>query len=157
MNQFRIGSLEYSPYNNRNQEHLSFLNDLLDEMDRGGELENRMGDISYMFDHAYQELDSFSLTNRNAYLVYDQNQIVGFVYMYLNQENELLLYLGIHEKFRKLGYSSKINQELTDYLLKNFPIQRIKVQVEDTNIGNKKAILKAGFTPLEEDFYIKER
>lgn len=157
MEKFQIGTLEYAPYNNKNQEHLLFLKDLIDEIEREGELENRMGDITYMFDHSYQELENFSLTNPNAYLVYNGESIIGFVYMYINKENELLLYLGIHQNFRNQGYSSKINKELTEYLLNDFNIKRIKVQVEEDNIGSVKAITKAGFIPLENNIYIKER
>ena len=75
--------------------------------------------------------------------------------MYVNKRQELLLYLGIHEKFRNRGYSRRINQELPDYLLNNFPIERIRVQVEKDNIPSIKAITKAGFVPIGDDFYIK--
>lgn len=155
MEKFRIGSLDYSPYNNHNKEHLNFLNSLLEEVENQGELEERLGDISYMFDHSYQELENFSLYNSNAYLVYDKESIIGFVYMYLNDLNELLLYMGIKDSFRRLGYASKITSELTDYILKNFAIKGIKVQVESDNIGSLKAIQKSGFEHLEDDFYIK--
>lgn len=115
-----------------------------------------MGDISYMFDHSYQELSTFSLNNPNAYLIFDISEIIGFVYMYLNKNNELLLYLGIRKDKRKMGYGSKISQELTDYLLQAFSLNGIKVQVESDNIGSLKAIEKAGFKYLEDDFYIKK-
>lgn len=155
MEKFGIGSLEYVPFNNKDVAHQMFLNDLLDEVEQQGELENRLGDISYMFDHSYQELDSFSLNNPNAYLVMDIDKFIGFVYMYLNKSNELLMYMGIKENYRNHGYGSRITQELTDYILKNFVINGIKVQVESDNIGSLKAIEKAGFEHLEEDFYIK--
>ncbi len=155
MDKFKIGSLEYAPYNNHNKEHLLFLRDLLEEIEEEGELEKRMGDIEYMFSHSYKELNSFQVDNPNAYLVYDKNNIVGFVYMYVNKEQELLLYLGIHKDFRNRGYSSRINQELPLYLLNNFPIKGIRVQVEKDNIPSVKAITKAGFVPIGDDFYIK--
>ncbi len=155
MDKFRIGSLDYAPFNNHNKEHLLFLKDLLREVEEEGELEKRMGDIEYMFSHSYLELDSFKLDNPNAYLVYDNDKIVGFVYMYLNKKEELLLYLGIHKDFRNQGYSSRINQELPVYLLNNFSIKGIKVQVEKDNIPSIKAITKAGFVPIGNDFYIK--
>ena len=110
MEKFKIGSLEYAPYNNHNQEHNLFLKSLLKEIEESGELEERMGDISYMFDHSYQELSTFSLNNPNAYLIFDISEIIGFVYMYLNKNNELLLYLGIRKDKRKMGYGSKISQ-----------------------------------------------
>ncbi len=156
MEKFKIGSLEYAPYNNHNQEHNLFLKSLLEEIEESGELEERMGDISYMFDHSYQELSTFSLNNPNAYLIFDISEIIGFVYMYLNKNNELLLYLGIRKDKRKMGYGSKISQELTDYLLQAFSLNGIKVQVESDNIGSLKAIEKAGFKYLEDDFYIKK-
>lgn len=155
MEKFRIGSLDYSPYNNHNKEHIIFLNDLLEEVENQGELLERLGDISYMFDHSYQELENFSLYNPNAYLVNDEELIIGFVYMYLNDLNELLLYMGVKDSFRRLGYASRITSELTDYILKNFAINGIKVQVESDNIGSLKAIQKSGFEHLEDDFYIK--
>lgn len=152
---FRIGSLNYLPYNNKDVTHQMFLNDLMNEVENDGELGDRLGDISYMFDHSYQELDSFSLNNPNAYLVRDIDDIIGFVYMYLNNLNELLLYMGIKDIYRKKGYASRIIQELTDYILDNFNINGVKVQVESDNIGSLRAIQKAGFIPLEKDFYIK--
>ena len=66
-----------------------------------------------------------------------------------------MLYLGIHKDFRNRGYSSRINQELPLYLLNNFPIKGIRVQVEKDNIPSVKAITKAGFVPIGDDFYIK--
>lgn len=155
MNKFRIGSLDYSPYNNRDLKHQEFLNELLDEVEEMGELENRLGDITYMFDHSYQEISGFSLDNPNAYLISDENKIIGFVYMYLNKLNEVLLYLGIHKDYRKMGYGSCVTKELSDYLLRCFPIKGVRVQVESDNIGSLKSIMRAGFQHLEDDFYIK--
>lgn len=157
MDKFKIGSFWYAPFNNHNKEHLLFLKDILQEIEEEGELEKRMGDISYMFDHSYQELETFSIENKNPYLICEEDKIIGFIYMYPNQEKELLLYLAIHKNFRNKGYSTKINKELTDYLLNQFDIKRIKVQVEKDNIGSLKAIKKCGFVPIENDFYIKER
>lgn len=36
MEKFRIGSLDYSSYNNHNKEHLIFSNDLLEEVENQG-------------------------------------------------------------------------------------------------------------------------
>lgn len=47
----------------------------------------------------------------------------------------MLLYLGVKDSFRRLGYASEITSELTDYILKKFAIKGIKVQVESNNIG----------------------
>ena len=33
-----------------------------------------LGFISYMFDHSYQELETFSIENKNPYLIYNEDK-----------------------------------------------------------------------------------
>ncbi len=157
MRVFRISSLDYSPYDNGNKSHRDFLKSLLREIEEEGELGERLGDIEYMFLNSYQDIDEFRLDNQNAYLIESDGVLVGFVYLYVNKERVVLIYMGILEEFRSRGYGSLVTRELTDYILENFDVKGIQVQVESDNIRSLKAIKRAGFQNIYDDFYFKGR
>ncbi len=129
----------------------------MDEVYDEGEIFDRLGDISYMFYNIYEDIEEFSLNNKNAYLVYDGDVIVGFIHVSLNPSNEAVLYLGIHNDYRGLGYGSLITRDISNYLLMKCNVSCIRVQIEEDNIASKKVCAKAGFQLLENDFYVKRR
>lgn len=155
MEKFKIERYYYHPYNPNNKYHRAFYQQLQEELDEDdSELLERLGDISYMFEKAYEELESFEIYEPTTYLVEDNNKFVAFIYLYV-KNNVLLIYLGVLKSERGKHYSTNINQDITDYILNNFDIDYIRVCIDEDNIGSIKAVLNAGFVKEENNYYIK--
>jgi len=131
-------------------------NDLLNEED--SELLERLGDISYMFEQPYYELEAFEINKPTTYLVEDNNKFVAFIYLYV-RNNILLIYLGVLKEERGKHYSTNINIDITDYILDNFDIDYIRVCIDEDNIGSIKAVTNAGFIKEEDNnvYYVKRK
>lgn len=156
MEKFKIERYYYHPYNPNNKYHRAFYQQLQEELDEDdSELLERLGDISYMFEKAYEELEAFEIYRPTTYLVEDNNKFVAFIYLYV-KNNVLLIYLGVLKSERGKHYSTNINQDITDYILNNFDIDYIRVCIDEDNIGSIKAVLNAGFVKEENNYYIKE-
>ncbi len=157
MDSFKIGEYNYYPYNSCDLRHQAFCQKLVAELNEpDSELLNRLGDISYMFERSYQELEAFEIYKPTTYLVEDNHKFVAFVYLYV-MKNVLFIELGVLREERMKHYSTNINQTLTDYILNNFNIDYIRVCIDESNIGSIRAVINAGFVKEEGHnvYYIK--
>jgi len=142
---FKIGRYEYCPFNIKEKSHLEFYQKLLKELDNeDSDLINNLGDIDYMFEKSNMNITSFEINYPTTYLVSDNGKFVAFVYVY-TFNRVVLLYLGVLEEYRMNHYSTNINRDLSDYILKNFDIDYIQVCIDEENIGSIKAVTNAGF------------
>lgn len=159
MDSFKIGRYSYEPFNPLNPKHREFYQKLDEELnEEDSELLERLGDISYMFEQSYYELEAFEINKPTTYLVEDNNKLVAFIYLYV-RNNILLIYLGVLKEDRGKHYSTNINIDITDYILDNFDIDYIRVCIDEDNIGSIKAVTNAGFIKEEDNntYYIKRK
>lgn len=157
MEKFKIERYYYHPYNTNNSYHRAFYQKLQEELDeKDSELLDRLGDISYMFERVYKELETFEIYEPSTYLVENNNKFVAFIYIQV-KNNILSIDLGVLKSERGKHYSTNINQDITDYILNNFDIDYIRVCIDENNIGSIKAVLNAGFEKEEGNniYYIK--
>ena len=144
MTNFKIGRYEYCPFNGKDAKHRLFYQKIIEEMDNDdSELLNNLGDISYMFEKSF-DIESFQINPATTYLVNDNGTLVAFIYLY-TINNVVLMYLGVLEEYRSKHYSTNINQDLTEYILRNFAIDYIQVCIDEENIASIKAVTNAGF------------
>lgn len=80
--------------------HQEFYQKLEEELEEESKLLERLGDISYLFERQYRELDAFEIERPTTYLVSEENHFVAFLYLYV-MNRVLLIHLGVLKEERK--------------------------------------------------------
>jgi len=119
------------------------------------ELENGLSSSSYI--HQIGERLEISKNNNksiynSAFVVLDNSIPVGYLFISSRINDEVFLECSILKEYRKMGYGSRITNEISDYLFEEENIRSIKLDIDPSN---KKSILAAnscGFFLDEEEY-----
>lgn len=111
---------------------------------------------SRFVDSINDRLESSALNNnfsfQSAYVILDNENPVGYVYISNNVKDEVFLELSILKDKRNMGYGSKIINELSDYLFNKYNIRFVKLDIDPSNINSVKTAEACGFLFDEEEY-----
>ena len=90
------------------------------------------------------------------FAIYDNNEMIGFVSMYVGEENYQIVNFLIDDAFQRKGLGTKAAKACICYLQKKYNADRISVPVDLENIAAQKFWKKIGFTFSDsiEDGYV---
>ncbi|MGT2950647.1 hypothetical protein BU202_05830 [Streptococcus cuniculi] len=91
-----------------------------------------------------------------AFGIYHQDQLIGFVSLYINKENSEIINFLIDDAFQGQGYGSQAAQGSMQYLQERHQAKRISLPVHIKNERAKAFWTKQGFRPSDniEDSYL---
>ncbi|MGT2715800.1 GNAT family N-acetyltransferase [Streptococcus respiraculi] len=91
-----------------------------------------------------------------AFGIYHQDQLIGFVSLYIHNEHSEIINFLIDDAFQGQGYGSQAAQHSMQYLQEKHHTKRISLPVHIKNEKAKKFWIKQGFHPSDniEDFYL---
>lgn len=90
------------------------------------------------------------------FAIYADNKIVGYVLLYVGENNPQIINFMIDERYQKNGYGKSAATLCINYLKKEFGATRISLPVEPENIAAQKLWTSVGFemtNVLEEGYY----
>lgn len=145
-----LESFKIINFDKNNNEHMDVYNDLVE-----GESKSNM--INLIGERLLLSHKTELLEFGNAYLVTQNDSIVGYLYLSGKSTNYIYLELSILKKYRKNGIGSQILSEVTDYIFyNNNDLKEIKLNIDKSNIGSMKASMNAGYF-YDEDDYMKQK
>ena len=92
--------------------------------------------------------DDTDIERNSAYIISDKEKLIGFIQIFSIFNDTYLLNYGVHLKYRKQGYGTKILKEFSNYLIseKN---KKTRISISESNKYSLKAANSAGYE-LEE-------
>ena len=102
---------------------------------------------------------AFGLDNsqtQSYYTAISENKVVGYICIFHLFEEGELLNIAIHPDYRKLGIGQKLIDKMFD-ILKEKGIERVTLEVRDSNIPARKLYTKNGFSQfaVRKNYYTK--
>lgn len=90
------------------------------------------------------------------FAIYDDDKVIGFVSMYVGEENYQIINFLIDDAFQKKGLGTKAAKSCIHYLKNEYGAKRVSVPVEQKNIDAQRFWGKLGFVFSDniEDGYI---
>ena len=79
------------------------------------------------------------------FAIYDDNKMIGFVSMYVGEENYQIINFLIDDAFQKKGLGTRAAKECIRYLQEEYHASRISVPVELENTAAQRFWEKLGF------------
>lgn len=115
------------------------------------ENENFVDSVAYSLAEAwvfYKETKPFA--------IYENNKMIGFVSMYVGEENYQIINFLIDDAFQGKGLGTEAAKACIDFLQKEYNAQRISAPVELENVTAQKFWEKLGFVCSDtiEDGYV---
>lgn len=96
--------------------------------------------------------------NECFYLVYNQNNFIGFISIFDSIEKEKQLAYGILSKYRKQKYGTLLLSEFSDYLLnRKKQYELLHIWVERENFPSIRAAKHSGYEKETDYLYIKRK
>lgn len=96
-----------------------------------------------------KDKDTFSFDS--AYLVSINQKIVGYVFVSDIQKYKVYVEYSVLNEYRNKGFGKLILSELTDYLLENYQIREIALDIDVSNIPSINLAESVGYY-MEEEF-----
>lgn len=90
------------------------------------------------------------------FAIYANNKMVGYVLMYIGEDNPQIINFMIDSRYQKSGYGKAAALLCIDYLKREFGAVRISLPVEPENIAAQKLWTNVGFemsSVLEDGYY----
>lgn len=150
MNNINIGTLNLCEFDKENKEHLELFKKLIKDKS-----------ISLRF----QGLLNTLMSERNkeifdkGYLLKDNQNFVGYMYIGAYNENEKCVYLreAIDNNARGNNYGKTALKEVSEYLFQTYAkIEQIKLKIAPDNIPSLKTAEACGYKWERDDFYYLE-
>lgn len=90
------------------------------------------------------------------FAIYADDVMVGYVLMYIGEENHQIINFMIDSRFQKRGYGTAAAKLCIEYLRKDCNASKISLPVEPENINAQKLWSSVGFTMTDdmEDGYL---
>lgn len=90
------------------------------------------------------------------FAIYADDVMVGYVLMYVGEENYQIINFMIDSRFQKRGYGTVAARLCVEYLVKEYNASRISLPVDPENIAAQKLWSRVGFemTDYMEDGYV---
>lgn len=79
------------------------------------------------------------------FAIYDDAVMVGYVSMYIGDNNPQIINFLIDDRFQKRGYGTAAGKLCIDYLCTNYGAKRISLPVKPENIAAQQFWLRLGF------------
>lgn len=119
--------------------------------------EFKSGESSSQYIHQVDERLEFSKDNtktlyQSAFVVEDSEIPIGYVFISNMKFDEVFLEYAVLKDYRKMGYGSKIVNEVSDYLFQNHNIKSIRLDIDPSNQNSILVAGSCGFM-LDEDEY----
>ncbi len=84
-----------------------------------------------------------------AFAIYHQDQLIGFVSMYVGKENPQIINFLIDEAYQGRGYGTQAAKLSIDYLQNNYQASRISLPVHLQHTKARKFWTRQGFRPSD--------
>lgn len=90
------------------------------------------------------------------FAIYQNDEMIGFVSMYVGEENYQIINFLIDETFQKKGFGTKAAKVCIHFLQNNYHASRVSVPVQSKNIAAQNFWRKFGFefSDTVEDGYV---
>ena len=108
-----------------------------------------INNIDVRLQNSMQEED-FSFPS--AYVVLDNENPVAYIYVSSIIKDEVFLEISVLNKYRNMGYGSKILDEVCDYLFENHNIRCVKLDIDPSN-KNSIAMAQNCYFEFDEEAY----
>ncbi|MER0122828.1 GNAT family N-acetyltransferase [Streptococcus sp. ZJ93] len=95
-----------------------------------------------------------------AFAIYQEEQIIGFVSMYVREENPQIINFLIDVAFQDRGYGTQAASRCIEYLQETYQVKRISLPVHNQNEKAKRFWTKQGFSlsdTVEKDYVFMRR
>lgn len=98
----------------------------------------------------------FFYDDSRPFAIYADDVMVGYVLMYIGEENHQIINFMIDSRFQKRGYGTAAAKLCIEYLRKDYNASKISLPVEPENINAQKLWSSVGFTMTDdmEDGYL---
>lgn len=89
-----------------------------------------------------------------GYFISVNNEIVGYIFISKNISDEVFLEYSVLKEKRGKGYAKIILSEVSNYLMNEYNIKCLVLDIDPSNIASIKTALNAGYE-LDEEEYMK--
>ena len=152
-----IGNLTITDFCKQNIEHMKFRKELAQD-----ELVYEFVSIN-MEQDLHEVLDQEKVTLGNAYIIQDDDKLVGYIYIEKIEEKVVELRYAVHPKYRRLGnpniqrtgYGQQILEECRNYLFTLDDIDMIDLHIRKDNDASIGCAEKAKYKRIgtNEEYY----
>lgn len=105
----------------------------------------------------YLEEKNFLDKRNNAYIVYKDNNPIGYISL-KGENNKFTISYGLIKEYRGRHLGTKLLREFTSKVLVTYSdIDKLVLIIDNKNIGSKKVAINAGYQKESIIRYIKER
>ncbi len=151
MNTINLKSFELENYHTYNEYHNNIINRL--SSDEG--VRKYLGDLKYLITRIQQRYQENFVDT--LYIVYKDNEPIGIATLCIRDEKYEIDY-SILPEYRQKHYATDLLNEFTEYLFKKyFNINKIYLQIDDTNEKSKIVAQRNGYVNYQGDIYYKAR
>lgn len=138
-----LNTIHLEHFNSKNEEHILTKNELL----HGKSFSKYIKQIEERLVNNKKEI--FELDS--AYLVYLSNQIIGYLFVSDIQKYKIYIEYSILNKHRKKGFGKLLLSEITDYILENYEVKEIALDIDVSNLPSINLAESCGYY-LEDEF-----
>ena len=92
-----------------------------------------------------------------GYLVKLQEKIIGYLYFSPISNYRLYIEYSILKQERKKGYGTLLLEEATNYILDNYNIKQIMLDIDQSNLASMKTALSCGYNYDDETIGMNDR
>lgn len=89
---------------------------------------------------------------QSAFVILDRNIPVGYLFISSMMRDEVFLEYAILQEFRRMGYASRVVNEVSNYLFENYNIRSIRLDIDPSNKNSILVADSCGFILDEEEF-----
>ena len=133
-------------FNKKDDEHLKVYEELVN-----GESKSKM--ISLIGENLISSHETETLDFANAYLLQQNEDIIGYLYLTAKFNNHIYLEMSILKKYRNKKMGSMMLEEITNYLfMNNDDLKEIRLSIDKSNPGSMKSALNANYYYDEDDY-----
>lgn len=109
--------------------------------------------ISMIKENLLRSHKSEELVFDNAYLLKQNEDIIGYLYLTAKVNNHIYLEMSILKDYRNKRMGSMMLEEITNYLfINNDDLKEIRLSIDKSNPGSMKSALNANYYYDEDDY-----
>ena len=140
----KINNIELSLYDSSNEAH----NKLLKEFESTSK-SNYIHSIKERLVN-FNTMKTFPF--ETSFFVAINNKIIGYLFISKCVNDEVYLENSILKEYRGMGYGKIILNDISNYLIDNYNIKSIVLDISPSNIASIKTALSCGYTMDEEEY-----
>lgn len=142
----KLENIELCIYDDNNQKH----NEVLNKFD---------GESKSNYIHEIKERIKNTINKKNipfdsGFFVIFNNEIVGYIFISRKILDEIFIEYSLLKEYRGNGYAKIILNNVSNYLMNEYNIKSISLDIDPSNISSIRTAIGAGYE-IDEEEYIK--